>query len=222
MIRLTINLPTRYRLDLNIVKSRKITNEPFLPNLKEIRRVKKGNKISRYFRHIFEHQKIRQILGTNLVLAVFATTYIGPISKPVDLEQTIIPENELPLIISTEESTRYPVENVKITQGYSFYHPAYDLDGITGDPIYPVRPGYIRAAGYSNVGYGNTVIVDHGSGTISLYAHLSKIIAKPGQTVNTRDIIGEMGATGKSFGDHLHLEIRKDGIPVNPATFLGK
>ena len=74
----------------------------------------------------------------------------------------------------------------------------------------------------SKYAYGKAILISHGEGISSLYAHLSKINVSKGQKVDTNTIIGEMGSSGRSSGDHLHLEVRKNGIPVNPYTILPK
>jgi murein DD-endopeptidase MepM/ murein hydrolase activator NlpD len=182
-------------------------------------RARKGNKLSRLFRYVFEHAKIRQILGTNLALLVIATSFV----PGVDISTEAYVEKgtaTAPLVLTTTKGLRFPVDKVIITQGYKFYHPALDLNGDTGDPIYPIMTGRVEYAEFSRLGYGNAIIINHGNGVTSLYAHLSKFNVVVGQTVSSDMIIGEMGNTGRSFGDHLHLEIRENGKPVNPLIFL--
>jgi murein DD-endopeptidase MepM/ murein hydrolase activator NlpD len=69
-------------------------------------------------------------------------------------------------------------------------------------------------------GYGNAVVIDHTGGMATLYAHQSRIAVVPGQVVNAGDVIGYVGATGYATGPHLHFEVRLDGNPVNPISFL--
>jgi murein DD-endopeptidase MepM/ murein hydrolase activator NlpD len=71
-----------------------------------------------------------------------------------------------------------------------------------------------------NRGYGNRVLVDHGNGYQTLYAHLSRISVSVGQTVNPGDVLGQMGCTGRCTGTHLHFEIIQNGVQVNPLNFL--
>ena len=124
-------------------------------------------------------------------------------------------------MLTTERKIRYPLEYVIINQGYRFYHPGVDFEGITGDSVYPIMPGEVAAVGYSKIGYGNAIVVRHDDNTTSLYAHLSKILVNEGEYVNTHDIIGLVGSTGRSSGDHLHLEVRKsDNTPINPLSIL--
>lgn len=122
--------------------------------------------------------------------------------------------------LTTKQSLRLPVESLRITQNYSFFHPGVDLDGETGDPIYPIMDGTVQSIIFSRFGLGKHIIVSHGSGMESVYAHLSKIEVNVGDKVTTSQVIGRMGSTGRSSGDHLHLEIFDNGHRVNPATIL--
>ena len=81
--------------------------------------------------------------------------------------------------------------------------------------------GRVTGAGWpDNSGYGNRVIVDHGNGYVTLYAHMSRIAVVAGQSVNRGDLIGYIGSTGRSTGPHLHFEIRASGALQNPLNFL--
>lgn len=81
--------------------------------------------------------------------------------------------------------------------------------------------GTVVGAGWlDNYGYGNRVLIDHGNGFVTLYAHLSGIQVRPGQTVNRGDVIGQMGSTGRSTGVHLHFEIRQGDVLHNPLGYL--
>jgi len=109
----------------------------------------------------------------------------------------------------------------RITQGYRFYHKAIDIANRGGGPILAADGGTVVGAGWlDGYGYGNRVIIDHGNGFVTLYAHLSVIQVKAGQRVNRGDLIGRMGSTGRSTGTHLHFEIRQGGVLLNPLSFL--
>ncbi len=220
MIRISLNLPFKKRLHLHVVKRLDTSkSESILPKLEELRRVKKGSKVSRFFTHIFEHKKMRNIFGANIALLIIATSAVPSVTPTsVEAEQNVISESVA--VLTTSNSVRYPVDEVKITQDYRFYHPGIDLDGLTGDAIYPIMSGRVEDISYSKFAYGNAVIVNHGSGLTSLYAHLSKIEVVKDQLVDITTKIGEMGATGRSSGDHLHLEIRDNGVAINPLSIL--
>jgi murein DD-endopeptidase MepM/ murein hydrolase activator NlpD len=223
MIKLSLNLPLKKRLYIHIVERRKGCIAPNRINLEDILRVRKGSKVSRLFRQVFEKFNIKKILGTNIALAITISTLIpnqAITATAKEDENPIIVVAEAPISLPKEQTIRYPVEQIIITQKFSFFHPGIDLDGITGDPIYPIAKGKVEAVDFSKYAYGNAIYIVHENGLTSLYAHLSKILVKKDQEVTTGDKIGEMGATGHAFGDHLHLEIRKNGLPINPLTIL--
>jgi len=223
MIKLSFNLPTKYRLDINLVKRRATSNEkPLLSKLESVSRVRKGNKFSRFFRYMFEYKNIRKIFGANLAIIITASTLIPLNVNSVIAKSNININHKEAVILTTKRGIQYPLEKIFITQGYKIYHPAIDLDGITGDIVRPIMGGRVIYAKYSPIGYGNVILIDHGDNTTSLYAHLSKFNVKKGQEVFLNTKIGEVGATGHSFGDHLHLEIRDHGIPINPLSVLPK
>ena len=99
------------------------------------------------------------------------------------------------------------------------FHAGMDFTAPRGTPIYATGDGKVIRADNSSKGYGNHVRIDHGFGYITLYAHMYKIMARPGQKVERGDIIGLVGNTGKSMGPHCHYEVRKNGDPVNPIHF---
>ncbi len=111
----------------------------------------------------------------------------------------------------------------QISQYYSWYHPALDISNLGGGPIRASDGGTVTIAGWpDNSGYGNRVLVDHGNGYTTLYAHMSAVYVSPGQRVAKGEVVGMMGSTGRSTGTHLHIEIRKNGSTLNPLGALGK
>ncbi len=104
--------------------------------------------------------------------------------------------------------------------GYYRLHAGIDYDGNTGDAVIASRSGIVILAEY-NGGYGRTIVLQHNEGFTTLYGHLSSYSVSVGQAVEAGTKIGEIGSTGLSTGPHLHFEIRKDGKPVDPASYLG-
>jgi murein DD-endopeptidase MepM/ murein hydrolase activator NlpD len=102
---------------------------------------------------------------------------------------------------------------------YTRMHSGADMSAGSGTPIRSCRAGTVVIAGGQG-GYGNTVVVDHGGGMATLYAHQSRIGVSVGQVVNAGDVIGYVGSTGMSTGPHLHFEVRLSGNPVDPAPYL--
>ena len=98
-------------------------------------------------------------------------------------------------------------------------HNGIDMSGSTGDPIYAAKKGEIIWAGPRG-GYGNVVIIDHGEGATTVYAHQSKILVSVGEQVDTGEVIGAVGSTGLSTGPHLHFEFRFYGEPKDPLLIL--
>ncbi|NSW45548.1 MAG: M23 family metallopeptidase [Bacteroidales bacterium] len=99
-------------------------------------------------------------------------------------------------------------------------HEGIDFNCATGTNVRATGDGTVIEANYSKGGYGNEVIIDHGFGYKTRYAHLSKILVKKGQKVSRGEIIGKVGSTGKSVGPHLHYEVRKNNKPINPINFF--
>jgi murein DD-endopeptidase MepM/ murein hydrolase activator NlpD len=109
----------------------------------------------------------------------------------------------------------------RITQRFAWYHRGVDIATAYGTPVLAADSGRVTTAGWpDNGGYGNRVVINHGNGYETWYGHLSKIAVSVGQTVNRGNVIGYEGSTGRSTGPHLHFEIRKSGVPVNPLEYL--
>tara|TARA_B000000437_G_scaffold218106_1_gene196775 strand:- start:1413 stop:2384 length:972 start_codon:yes stop_codon:yes gene_type:complete len=98
-------------------------------------------------------------------------------------------------------------------------HAGMDFSAKIGTPIYATGNGTIEKVRRSKRGYGNHVVINHGFGYKTLYAHMSKYIVKKGQKVNRGDIIGYVGNTGMSMAPHLHYEVHKNGKKINPVNF---
>jgi murein DD-endopeptidase MepM/ murein hydrolase activator NlpD len=99
-------------------------------------------------------------------------------------------------------------------------HGGIDLGAPKGTSIRAALPGTVYVVRYANSGYGYHVMIDHGGGFVTLYAHCSKIFATEGQQVEAGTLIAEVGSTGRSTGNHLHFEVRIDGEKQNPRSYL--
>lgn len=103
---------------------------------------------------------------------------------------------------------------------YTDLHRALDLRAPAGAPIFAADSGVVMYAAWNDWGYGNLVVIDHGNGWESVYAHLSQWNVACGQSVSQGEVIGLAGATGRASGPHLHFELRYNGVFVNPWTVL--
>jgi murein DD-endopeptidase MepM/ murein hydrolase activator NlpD len=99
-------------------------------------------------------------------------------------------------------------------------HTGWDIDGYTGQPIAAAKSGVVIYLGSGMSGYGNVVMIDHGGGISTLYAHMSGYATSSGASVRQGEIIGYVGCTGNCYGDHLHFEVRVNGNPVDPGGYL--
>ena len=98
-------------------------------------------------------------------------------------------------------------------------HEGMDFTAKTGTPIYATGDGLVAKSDNTASGFGNHIVIRHGFGYETLYAHLSKYKVRAGQRVKRGDVIGYVGSTGRSEGPHLHYEVHKDGKVVNPLNF---
>ncbi len=145
-----------------------------------------------------------------------------PLLVAVSTEQ---PENTDLEIGQTVSSKRSPFEFQRpvegyISQGYNFYHRANDIATSLGTSIHPLGSGVVEFAGRVNDGKGNIVVINHGDGLKSLYAHMGKINVGAGNLVDAKSVIGTVGLTGLTTGAHVHLEIYDNDNLINPSSVL--
>ncbi len=183
---------------------------------------KQGLFLKRAVRKLFEHRRAKAGLGGFLaILVLFGSVFSPPASAltaVAQMDNTVLAPAAVEL--TTKQTVRLPLDNLEITQGYSFFHPGLDLNGVTGDPVYPIMAGKVETIVYDRFGLGKHIIIAHGANYKSVYGHLSKIEVEVGQTVETKQVIGRVGSTGRSFGDHLHLEVFENERHINPRTIL--
>lgn len=107
-----------------------------------------------------------------------------------------------------------------ITQGYWYGHRAIDVGAPTGSALLAADGGFVSFAGWTDVGYGYLIVIDHANGFATYYAHLSNIYVYEGQAIERGQVIGAVGSTGWSTGPHLHFEVRYYGTQQNPRAYL--
>lgn len=112
----------------------------------------------------------------------------------------------------------WPITSRRITQGYWYGHQAIDVSASEGSAVIASDTGTVTWAGWNVYGYGNLIVVNHGNGYETYYAHLSSIAVVPGQIVYQGNYIGASGNTGRSSGPHLHFEIRYYNALLSPLS----
>jgi murein DD-endopeptidase MepM/ murein hydrolase activator NlpD len=123
-----------------------------------------------------------------------------------------------PLQYTTTITSKFGNRKHPILRRYSM-HTGIDIGGKSGESILAANHGTVILAGWQDA-YGNTVVIDHGGGITTLYAHCSKILVRKGDEVKAGHVIAKVGSTGWSTGPHLHFEVRVDGEPKNPLNYV--
>lgn len=116
----------------------------------------------------------------------------------------------------------WPTNSNRITQYYGGGHGGVDIGAPAGTPIYAAAEGTVRVSGWHDhpYSYGNYVVIDHGGGMSTVYGHMSSRACSTGEYVEQGDVIGYVGNTGYSFGNHLHFEVRVNGGRTNPMNYF--
>jgi len=157
----------------------------------------------------------------------------NPVGDKFDLKLTQLDLALQRLEEVRSQALRYPFGNpipgAMETSGFGYrkdpflgtlaLHPGIDFRGSIGDPARAAGTGTVVSAGQAS-GYGNMIEIDHGNGITTRYGHLSEILVRVGQHVDTGDTIGRVGNTGRSTGPHLHYEVRRNGVAIDPSGFL--
>ncbi|MEO1592146.1 MAG: peptidoglycan DD-metalloendopeptidase family protein [Cyanobacteria bacterium J06632_22] len=146
--------------------------------------------------------------------------------RTVDTNEPVLPgrENYLPQPTGEVDGFIWPTRGV-VSSGYGWrwgrMHRGVDIAAPTGTPIVASAPGVVEQAGWNNGGYGNLVDIRHADGSLTRYAHNSRLHVEVGQRVQQGELIAEMGSTGYSTGPHLHFEIHQPTQgTVNPMAFM--
>lgn len=163
--------------------------------------------------------QIQLVNGVEFEREVLSETVVA---EPVD-EVLVLGSKRLQASRSSDTAVfDWPIRG-KVNSGFGprrgSIHTGLDIDGEEGDPVYSAGAGkVIKASVYS--AYGKCVIISHGDGLTTLYAHLKEINVKVGQQVEAQELIGLVGMTGRTTGAHLHFEVQVDGEATNPLNYL--
>ena len=103
--------------------------------------------------------------------------------------------------------------------GQTIFHKGIDIGARSGTPVLSTAKGKVILARYDGA-YGNSVVIDHGAGMTTRYAHMKKLSVREGQAISRGDQIGTVGSTGRSSGPHLHYEVRLNNVPVDPMRYI--
>lgn len=153
-------------------------------------------------------QLSQQIIGTEVVKE--------PVNQKIQIGTKIS-------YISGSGQFIWPVPNYRrVSRWYGGSHRGVDITGALGTPIYASAAGTVTKAGYNRAGagtnYGYSIILDHGNGYTTIYAHCTSLVVSAGEYVKQGQLVGYMGSTGRSTGVHLHFEIRKNGSYIPPQS----
>lgn len=157
-------------------------------------------------------------------------------NKPVEVPKAIVTKAVVAKSTSTNATASVSVANTASTQGgvwpttsryisspygwrWGSFHTGTDIAGRNGDPIYAYKSGLITFAGWQT-SYGNIVKIDHGNGISTWYAHCSSLLLSAGTQVSQGQLIAKMGSTGYSTGNHLHFEVRINGVHTNSYNYI--
>lgn len=165
---------------------------------------------------------------------IYEVEYINGVEKGRKVIQSQVVSDPQPRIIergtsrwpsAATGSFRWPINSGTITDRFGAYqswrtqrHTGVDIGAPSGTPIYAAASGRVAQAGWAG-SYGLMVLIDHGNGYSTLYAHASSLNVSAGQTVSKGQLIARVGSTGYSTGPHLHFEIRRNGTPIDPLRF---
>jgi len=157
-------------------------------------------------------QKIVIPGGTKRYTTPTATNYSGLAA----LKNIVIPPSAQ---ATSGNKMNWPTVGHRITQYYSWKHYAVDIANKIGTPLYAADAGTVEVAGWGT-GYGNQIVINHGGGKKTRYAHASKLFVQKGDTVTKGQTIAAMGSTGNSTGSHLHFEVIINGTKYNPLDYV--
>jgi murein DD-endopeptidase MepM/ murein hydrolase activator NlpD len=163
----------------------------------------------------------RSAAASGIAILVAAPAAVAHIVGRVGEQLPPAPEPEAPRAGSFAVPLRGPLES---PFGYRWgrLHAGLDIAVLRTDRVHAAYAGTVARVGYLSryAGYGNSVVIRHGNGLVTLYAHLASFRVRVGEQVSGGELIGRAGCTGSCTGAHLHFELRERGRPVNPMRYL--
>jgi len=192
-------------------------------NISIFRTIRGRQVISLWASRIFESSAVKRVFGLNLVAAVFVAGVITPQADNLLSKMQIEGQTQSTPVaanITTKTTLEMPLVDFRLSQTFTYYHPGIDMVAPESTPIYAIESGDVEFAGNVFFGFGKNVVIRHKHDLKSLYAHMSQVNVKNGQQIERGQLIGKVGSTGWSSGNHLHLEIYHKGVPTNPLEIL--
>jgi murein DD-endopeptidase MepM/ murein hydrolase activator NlpD len=170
---------------------------------------------------MFEKKNLKAALGGIISITTLASGMFAlPGDQSVMASVNIQPFDEK-IVIETKRSMVTVVpDNTGVSQNFHMGHPGLDITATLGSKIYPLKDGTVVLLSSTRWDYGRSVVIDHGNGMQTRYAHMGKIFVEEGEQVTTDMAVGEIGLTGRTTGPHLHIEVLKSGRAVNPRSYL--
>ncbi len=151
---------------------------------------------------------------------VVVATIKKPSTKPASTKPLYINGKDPSTQIVAGGKMAWPTVGHTVTQYYSWRHNGLDIANKTGTPIYAAADGIVETASWNAGGYGYQVVINHGAGKQTRYAHMSAFAVKAGDSVSKGQNIGVMGSTGQSTGPHVHFEVMINGKRTNPLSYV--
>jgi len=175
--------------------------------------------ISKFFRRTFEHKRTRKAISAALTLLVMGlgqmSNLMARTTQATEVALISQPENRL----ITQTTLEKPLDG-RLAQGFHGFHRGIDILDPVGTPIEPIADGVVTEVSLGRLGWGNTVVVDHGNGLASRYAHMNEVRMIENDQINKDQTLGTVGMTGWTTGPHLHLEVYQNGRAIDPAAIL--
>lgn len=206
-----------------------------LPQTGVLHKVKRGDTISKIARtydtdteKIIRANKLQAggsdiVVGEELIIPDGRKPYVAPVRRTTKTSQSFRSISAPPPSVNAPAGSGYlwPTSVRRITQYFGWRHTGLDIGGPVGTPLYASRSGrVIKSQCGWNGGYGCYIILDHGGGVHTLYAHNSQLYVSVGEQVVQGQTIAAMGSTGRSTGPHIHFEVRVNGRRQNPLKYI--